>query len=880
MLREAAALQMADGPVSGRTAFGAWAVVSWRALVAAAVLSLVLGAALFEGVAGERSSVAPAVRPGGFSHEGLLSLPLAAQGPVSAAMGADSAAYRVSASNGGFTAANPSQRLSSSFDRAGASVSSGSTHVGLSLQAVGYGTSLTALGQVAPRLEANRVVYARGGLSEWYVNGPLGLEQGFTIPRTPAGHPAGPLTLSMALSGNAHASLVAGGQSIKLSRTGGPTLRYSGLSATDAHGRALHSWLELQNGWLLLRIDVSGARYPLRIDPFIQQGEKLTGSGEIGRGEFGVSVALSSDGNTALIGGGTDNGHIGGAWVFTRSGSTWTQQGEKLTGGGENANGWFGFSVALSSDGNTALIGSPESNTEGADVGAAFVFTRSGSTWTQRAKLTGSGEIGTGLFGESVALSADGTTALIGASYDNESVGSAFVFTRSGETWTQQGDKLTGGGEIGHGEFGSSVALSSDGNTALIGGSGDNEDLGGAWVFTRSGSTWTQQGEKLTGPSEGSGEGGFGCCTSALSADGNTALIADFAPGGNTAWVFTRSGSTWTQQAKLTGSGATAGSEGSTVALSANGNTALIGADADSAAWVFTRSGETWTQEGGQLAVEGVGSFGHSVALSSEGTTALIGAPEADGEEGAAWVFVLSYQPEYGRCVKVPAEKEGNKTVYHGGFTAATCLVASGTHIGKYEWYPGVLKTPFKTKLASVAVTLESAVKTSKVTCTGETSAGEYTGQKTVGGVVLALTGCKRGTEKCSSMGAAPEEIVTNALEGELGVETLGATSASNKIGLDLYPVGKTGPVMEFSCGITTVSVQGSVIAPVSADKMSLTQALKAKALKGKQKPEGFAGGPKDILEESFNSAPFEQTGLTVAITQTNEEAVEVNSVF
>jgi hypothetical protein len=252
---------------------------------------------------------------------------------------------------------------------------------------------------------------------------------------------------------------------------------------------------------------------------------------------------------------------------------------------------------------------------------------------------------------------------------------------------------------------------------------------------------------------------------------------------------------------------------------------------------------------------------------------------------GSDQTFTTQLAAEYGRCVNAPAEKEGKKTVYHGGFTAATCLVASGTHTGKYEWDPGVLKTSFKTRLTSGSVTLESAVKTSKVTCAGETSAGEYTGLKTVGGVVLTLTGCKqigakKGTStECSSTGAAPGEIVTTALEGVLGVEKLGATSATNKIGLDLYPVGRTGPVMEFSCASTTVSVQGSVIVPVTADKMSVTQALKAKASKGKQTPENFEGGPNDILEESFNSAPLEQTGLTAAITQDNEEAVEVNSV-
>ncbi len=234
--------------------------------------------------------------------------------------------------------------------------------------------------------------------------------------------------------------------------------------------------------------------------------------------------------------------------------------------------------------------------------------------------------------------------------------------------------------------------------------------------------------------------------------------------------------------------------------------------------------------------------------------------------------------PEFGRCVKSPAEKEGTKTVYHGDFATATCLVTSETDTGKYNWSPGVLKAHFTTKLTSGSVKLESAVKTSKVTCTGETGAGEYTGLKTVGGEVITLTGCERSAEQCSS-GATAGEIVTSTLEGALGVMKLGTSSSKNTIGLDLHPAGNTGPVTEFACGDSSVSVRGSVIVPVSAENMLLTLKQKAKASKGKQVPERFEGGPKDILEESIAGAPFEPVGLTAAIVQTSEEEVEVNSV-
>src|SRR3954452_18411917 len=114
------------------------------------------------------------------------------------------------------------------------------------------------------------------------------------------------------------------------------------------------------------------------------------------------------------------------------------------------------------------------------------------------AKLMVGGAIGEAEAGWSVALSGDGQTALVGAPYDNGGVGAAWVFARSGGRWTQQGPKLTGSGETGNGEFGFDVAFSSDGSTALVGGLLDNGG-GAAWVFTRTGGVWVQQGPKLTG---------------------------------------------------------------------------------------------------------------------------------------------------------------------------------------------------------------------------------------------------------------------------------------------------------------------------------------------------------------------------------------------
>jgi hypothetical protein len=329
-------------------------------------------------------------------------------------------------------------------------------------------------------------------------------------------------------------------------------------------------------------------------ETWTQQGPKLTGSEEVklfpSEVLFGESVALSADGNTALIGGRGDNGQTGAAWVFTRSGETWTQQGPKLTGNGETHQAEFGSSVALSADGNTALIGG-----WGYEFGrgAAWVFTRSGETWTQQGeKLTPTEADGEDQFGSGISLSGDGDTAMIGAPADHKWIGAAYVFVRSGESWTQQGPKLTGTGEIGEGGFGRS-ALSADGNTALIGAAEDDHKLGAVWVFTRFGETWTQQGPKLTGGGE-SGEGLFGYDI-ALSGDGNRALIG--APNDHhevgALWVFTRVGEIWVQAGEKLTATEEVGKDSFplSLALSADGNTGLAGGlnnqPVNDAAWAF-----------------------------------------------------------------------------------------------------------------------------------------------------------------------------------------------------------------------------------------------------------------------------------------------------
>jgi hypothetical protein len=212
-----------------------------------------------------------------------------------------------------------------------------------------------------------------------------------------------------------------------------------------------------------------------------QQGSKLVGTGADGAASQGSAVALSADGNTAIVGGYGDKSLAGAAWVFTRSGGVWAQQGSKLVGTGAAGDASQSFSVTISADGNTVILGGISDNS---GAGAAWVFTRSGGVWTQQgSKLVGTGAVGNANQGYSVALSADGNTAIIGGYGDNSNAGAAWVFTRSSGSWTQQGSKLVGTGAVVPSLQGSSVALSADGNTALMGGFLDNSNAGAVWVF-------------------------------------------------------------------------------------------------------------------------------------------------------------------------------------------------------------------------------------------------------------------------------------------------------------------------------------------------------------------------------------------------------------
>ena len=381
---------------------------------------------------------------------------------------------------------------------------------------------------------------------------------------------------------------------------------------------------------------------------WIQQGSKLFPGNSIGSTIYnGYSVALSSDGNTAIVGGIGDDANAGAAWIYTRSGGgIWTVE-AKLVGFGAIGKASQGFSVALSADGNTAIVGGIGDNT---NAGAVWIFKRTGSSWAQQGlKLVGTGAVGNAQQGVAVSLSADGNTAIVGGNRDNNFAGAVWIFTRSNNgVWSQQGNKLVVTDAIGSARFGISVDLTSDGNTAIIGGHTDNANAGAVWIFTRSDTSWTVQ-TKLTG-SGAIGSARFGRSVS-ISSDGNTAIVGGYEDNAamGAVWVYNRSGGTWTQQGnKLVGTGATGNaSQGFSISLSADGNTALVGGIDDNAfagaAWVFTRSGGVWSQLGNKLfgsGAVGIANQGGAVAISPEGNTIIVGGIADNTNLGAAWIFI------------------------------------------------------------------------------------------------------------------------------------------------------------------------------------------------------------------------------------------------
>jgi hypothetical protein len=285
-------------------------------------------------------------------------------------------------------------------------------------------------------------------------------------------------------------------------------------------------------------------------------------------------------------------------------------------------------------------------------------------------------------------LSADGNTAIVGGFYDNSFVGAAWVWTRKNGEWTQQGNKLVGSGAIGTSSQGNSVDLSADGNTAIIGGSLDNGGKGASWVWTRSNGIWTQQGSKLVSSSTS-----FQGNSVALSADGNTAIVGSSWSAGGKPVAWTRSNGVWSEQGSLLGSGAIGnGQQGFSVDLSADGNTAVVGGIEDNnfsgAIWIWTRSGGVWTQKGNKLVGAGIlkANLGNSVSLNAMGNNVIVGGNKYESGTGTAFIFTnIPPTPTISSFSPTSAKTSDTITITGSDLTGTTAITLGGTSVTSFQ---------------------------------------------------------------------------------------------------------------------------------------------------------------------------------------------------
>ncbi|MBI4322451.1 MAG: FG-GAP repeat protein [Chloroflexi bacterium] len=643
------------------------------------VIALVLVAAVV--------GLTPAARPGPPANwaegnaqrgSGWAGLSPTDKAAISATLGRDDSAYRVVRSDEGLWAANPKHGVMASFTSDGVYVSTGAERWGMALSAYGYGDLLAQVDAAIPQANANRVEYERGPIREWYVNGPLGLEQGFNLDSPPGERGDDPLTLKIALSGDLAAVREPGGGLILKRADGTAALHYSGLTAYDATGHELSTWMELSDSQLLLRVADASAHYPVVVDPLFQAAN-LTASDGAASDFFGSSIAIHGD--TVVVGaaladvGGRAN--QGAAYVFVKPTMSWAgtlTQNAKLIASDGAALDNFGGAVSVSGD--TLVIGARSASVgASAAQGAAYVFVRPAGGWagtlTQSAKLVASDGAAGNMFG--IAVGIDGNTVVAGAlSHSigaNIGQGAAYVFVKPVGGWagtlTQNAKLIASDGAAGDGMAFGAVSF----DTIVVGAPfktvGANESQGAAYVFIKPGSGWAgtlTQNAKLIA-SDGAANDGFGA-QSAISGETIVIGASDADISGRVdqgaAYVFVEPGTGWagtlTQNAKLITSDGAANDLFGLGSASVSGNTVAIGAGGadvggkpdQGAAYVFVKPAGGWagTSTQSQKLTIANGAAGDALggfAVGISGDTIAVGVSGSDvgstADQGASYVF-------------------------------------------------------------------------------------------------------------------------------------------------------------------------------------------------------------------------------------------------
>jgi trimeric autotransporter adhesin len=580
---------------------------------------------------------------------GVSDLPEHARAAISKAIGRDQTVYQAQEQSGGFHMQNGT--LSADFGQKGASLQFANDHWTTRAVGFGYGSELRETKTIGLTSHANRVEFRRNGLTEWYENGPLGLEQGFTLARAPGLAHGQPLTVAIELPGNFQARLDGSRKNLTLSRNGGALLHYGGLTAVDANGRELRSWMEVGRDRLLLRVDDTKASYPVTIDPLLQVAS-MTACDTIDWDAFGSTAAISADGSTVVVGSNpwgasgcplcTGVGpQTSAAYVFVRPSSRTGWFGPNLVEAQAKLIPYFSgasfevsSSVSISGDGSTIAIVEP---------GTVFIYVEPSTGWgqsspmTQTAALTPSNMIPDNYW--SVALSTDGSTIVAGSNLS----GTADVFVKPSTGWSSTSketaallDALTAAGAIASDNFGESVSVSDDGSTVLVGAPSWN-NTGAVYVFVRQESGWADSTASIQlAPSDSVAQENTGLPVS-VSGDGSTVVAG--AQGSARAYIFTKPATGWAngaQTAELTPSG-TASTFGNGVATSEDGTT--IAVSAQTSIYVFKKPALGWANASGVPQNPAGDHSGWAISMNSNGGLILGTNVGQNGFKGNANLF-------------------------------------------------------------------------------------------------------------------------------------------------------------------------------------------------------------------------------------------------
>ena len=492
----------------------------------------------------------------------------------------------------------------------------------------------------------------------------------------------------MAVAGSLYPPLSKGERHVVLtSPTGRSAVHLSGLRAWDATGRDLRASFELSSSRMAIVVDDEAAVYPVTVDPWIwAETANLFASDAAVGDRFGIAVSLS--GSTALIGAnGKDTGTIdeGCAYILEQGPTGWSEQ-ARIVPTALTPRSDFGHSASL--DGDTALIGATGHFATGMIQGAAFVHVRSSTSWTQEAMLYPVDGYLDELFGFSVSLSKD--TALVGAPFKSDlahHAGAAYVFVRTGTAWTQQA-KLVPADSTIFDYCGWSVAL--DGGTALIGAKGRNDGAGAAFVFTRTGTLW-QEVAKLE-PTVSSGLGNFGWN---VSLSGDTALVGQWNYHQGEVHVFVGNSGSWARQAVLAPEDPSSTADFG-CGIDVSGEVAVVGARYfqgiginSGAAYEFVRSGTNWTRMTRLLASDASAGdvFGTSVSLS--GRQMMVGAvgddPTGTGV-ATGGVYVFDRRPIPGLIENPAADFTSAPTAGDEDLLVVFSSISTGTGLVGFAW--------------------------------------------------------------------------------------------------------------------------------------------------------------------------------------------------